>query len=67
MNNWRHPELQRGEIFLGNLTLKCFEKIKDQWEVIRMGSQAHIDGKPINNGLFPVFVLRSEIQEKLKS
>lgn len=63
-----HPELEEGEVFLGNHTVPEFELIG--WKTKRLGNVAYgIDGKSLGpiittagKRLYPVFAQRAELK-----
>lgn len=64
----RHPEMNDGEIFISNLYISQIHQCG--WETKRAGVIAYdINGKPIPSlyDLVPVFVQRSEIENKIKT
>lgn len=65
VNNNSHPELEKGEVYLTNVTAKDFHRIGHRTK--RMGRVAYDrKGYPIKEieGLYPVFVQRSELEGK---
>ncbi len=63
---WRHPELEAGEVLLGNFEEQNFPKVP--WRTKRRGKVAYdaSTGKPIADeygiGSFPVFVQGTELE-----
>lgn len=64
VNNWKHPELQEGESFLGNYTQSDFES-KIRWQVKRIGNVAYDRSGHIlaQQESHPVFVSKEELQK----
>ena len=65
---WKHPEIEEGEILLGNFDEEGFKSVG--WETRREGQIAYdtVEHKPLGNswkGSFPVFIERSEIEAKI--
>jgi len=61
---WTHPELQEGEVFIGNVTTEVFNG--SWWIDKRLGNVAYdINGISIMKGrdFFPMFVNRQEIEK----
>ena len=62
---WTHPELQEGEVFVGNFTRRKFEQ--STWKSKRLGEVAYRkDGTVVpeqGNYLFPMFISRQEKEE----
>lgn len=65
---YRHPELQKGEVFLGNFTLENYALVG--WKTKRLGVVAYdrqdreLDqtNMPDEWQMFPVFAQRAELQ-----
>jgi len=60
-----HPEIRAGEVYLCNASLDDFQN-SIGWKSKRLGKIAFdISGKiiPLINRLFPVFVLKKELQK----
>ena len=60
-----HPEIEAGEVFLGNYGDSTYEEIS--WETKRQGNTAYsLDGRRLDGDfqkfLFPVFVQKNEIE-----
>ena len=62
--DWKHPELQVGEVFIGNLYDDVFQDAT--WKTKRKGNITHdAEGKPFSITNFsPVFVHRAEMEEE---
>ena len=61
--DWKHPELQEEEVFLGYGGLTCFRILG--WKTKRRGIVAYdTQGNPLQKkDFFPIFVHRSEMKE----
>jgi len=60
-NEWCHPELKRGEVFIGNFDVSSFKLCN--WKTKRTGEQAYDEEhRPTCDDRFPVFIQRSEIE-----
>jgi len=62
--NTEHPETLAGEVLITNATRTDYREIS--WRIKRQGSIAYdVDGNviPRNEGLIPVFVQQSELDE----
>lgn len=70
MKKWRHPELQKGEVFLCNETAKDFRDIG--WKTKRIGEVPYnIYGNIVEEDCdmphsYPVFIQRSEVEQMIK-
>lgn len=53
-----HPELRKGELFLGNMCKEEFCRTK--WKSKRCGKVAYDNEETVIECLFPVFILKEE-------
>lgn len=70
--NENHPELREGEVFVGNIEMVHF--VQSEHKTKRLGYQAYMrNGTPMrrrkkgeswHSFLYPMFVQRSELEEK---
>lgn len=56
--NDKHPERKSGEIFLCNTSMKGYADIG--WASKRIGEQCYLSSGELFNGLYPVFIKKSE-------
>lgn len=73
MEKWKHPELQEGEILVGNETEKHFEE--SEWKTKRMGEVPYdIYGNIVEEDeedfnmphVYPMFIQRSEVEQMIE-
>jgi len=65
MNNplaW-HPEIKENELYVGSVTVDCYHK--SNWKTKRIGIAGRNMHGGIDTGTRPMFVLRTEVQQRL--
>ena len=67
MEEWKHPELSDGEVFVANLTTRVFDTCCHTTK--RIGKVAYESGQPVPEGKyavkrFPVFAQEWELAAK---
>ena len=62
--DWEHPELQQGEVFLGNIRKDLFED--RTWKTRRQGNITYdaVGKSFLATDFLPVFVQRAEMEEE---